>query len=702
MKVGVVGAGVISEVYLKNMTGKYKNLEVLAVADLNMENAKKRAEQFQIAACTVDEIMSNPDVEMIVNLTPVGAHYSVIRQALNAGKHVYTEKTIADTTEHAAELLALAEEQGLYLGAAPDTFMGSAIQAAKAAIDDGLLGEIHSFAISANRNNDLLTSLYPFLRKPGTGILLDYGVYYVTALASILGPVARISGFTAAPYRQRVNIMPMSPEFGQLIDTPNESQVSAIFQLKNGISGTFHIDAESNTLDEAYFAIYGKKGILYLSDPNQFGGEVKFLPNAMDPRHPAQPVTLWSCTPYGNDGDLLGARGIGPAEMAEAISENRPSRASKEMAFHVLEVLEAIHKSNETGAFVQIRSDYDVPAPLHQKPVPITNIGHITFQMKHAEEMLRFYEEALGMKKLFTLTTEDMIESARRAKGDAILPFMRKLFPEGTKLPWIQYMKLSDHQYLELFHPVGAQQYTDLGNREDFYGFKKVNYETDDIQAVYDRVSAFGAVIKEKIHPTMDGAMEFAALDPDGNEIQFTMYGENSRIPLTQDAPRETCSLLKYTTQVALQIHDTINMTNFYCKSLGLKKNFTLTWGDIAEGLEKSGAADPQTVAGLKMMGPMPAIDYIEVAPHQYLEFFHVAGPEKQEERNLSTYYGYQHFCLEVADIHAAWDAVIANGIKPDTEIALGVEGAYQFWLVDPDGNRLELMQYTKDAKQLL
>lgn len=286
MKIGVIGAGMISEVYLQNMIHNYSNLDVMGIADLNMENAKKRAEQFGINAYTVEEMLADSEIEMIVNLTPVNAHYTVVKEALSAGKHVYTEKTIAADTEKAKELLEIAERQGLYLGAAPDTFLGSAYQAARTAIDDGLLGEIHSFVISANRNNEVLLSLVPYLRQPGAGVLLDYGVYYVTALVSLLGPVARVGGVIGKPYKTHTNILPMSPEFGQSMDCPNESQVSAVIQLKSGITGTFHIDTDSNMFDEAVFTIYGTKGILHLSDPNQFGGEVKFQPDYMDPAHP--------------------------------------------------------------------------------------------------------------------------------------------------------------------------------------------------------------------------------------------------------------------------------------------------------------------------------------------------------------------------------------------------------------------------------
>ena len=135
----------------------------------------------------MEEMLDDPEIRMIVNLTPAHTHYSVIRAALEHGKHVYTEKTLTDDINKSAELVRLANEKGLYLGSAPDTFMGAALQTARFAIDSGMLGEIHSFAVSANRNNDILLSLFDFLRKPGGGIVCDYAVYYVTALVKPAG-----------------------------------------------------------------------------------------------------------------------------------------------------------------------------------------------------------------------------------------------------------------------------------------------------------------------------------------------------------------------------------------------------------------------------------------------------------------------------------------------------------------------------------
>lgn len=562
MCVGVIGAGAISDIYLKNMINRFGQLQVAAIAARHIENARKKAEQYGIKACTVEELLADGQIDMVVNLTPVGAHYELIRSALLAGKHVYTEKTLTDDPEKARELLDLAEEKDLYLGCAPDTFLGAAWQTARSLIDGESLGEIHSFAISANRCNDLLLSLFPFLRQPGAGVLYDYGVYYLTALVSLLGPVARVGGIVGRPYPTHRNILPASPDFGNIMDTPNESQVSAVVQLKNGICGTFHIDTDSNAADRAFFAIYGTKGILYLTDPNQFGGTVKFLPNDLDFRKPQELVELWNFSQYGDN-----CRGIGPAEMADAILSGRKNRASKEMACHVLEVLTAILRGGGSGAFIDILSSCDAPEPMKPKSVGIKNLGHVAFQAKDMDAMLHFYGDILGMKRHFTLTTGDFEDSLRRQNG--------------------------------------------------------------------------------------------------------------GQIPL----------------------RDAVNMVNFYTRGLGLNKVMTLTYGDLRETLEKSGQTDTDTLQNLALLADRPWIDYIEAAPHQYIELFHTDGLTKKEHRDLQDVYGYQHICLEVADIHAAWDAVIANGLKPDTPIRPGADGACQFWLVDPDGNRLELMEYAAGGK---
>lgn len=355
LRVGVIGAGAISDIYLSNMINRFDNLEVVCVAARHIERAKVKAEKYGIMACTTDELLKDKSIDMVVVLTPVGTHYELIKAALLAGKHVYTEKTMTDDPAKAKELLDIANEKGLYLGAAPDTFLGGAWQNARAAVDKGLLGEIHSFVISGNRDNDVLTGMFPFLREKGAGILYDYCVYYMTTLVSILGSVAEVSGMLQTPYTKRVGIIKDTPDFGKEYETPNESEVAAVIRLENGITGTLHVDAESNASDRSFYAIYGTKGILYLTDPNGFGGDILFYPNPKN----WDEVVPEKIDIYKDFCD--NSRGIGPSEMADAIINKRPCRPSKEMAYHVLEILAGIMESNEKHEFVKIESTCERP-----------------------------------------------------------------------------------------------------------------------------------------------------------------------------------------------------------------------------------------------------------------------------------------------------------------------------------------------------
>ena len=360
LRVGVVGSGLISGIYLKNMIGRFDILEVAGLCSSHYENAKRRADEFGIPAYeSLDAMLSDGSVDMIVNLTPAPAHEDIIRRALLAGKHVYTEKVMTTSHESARALTDLAREKGLWLGSAPDTFLGAALQTARRAIDGGMIGEVTSFAFAANRDNSFLTSFFRFLNMPFGGVAYDYSVYYFTALCSLLGPVARVAAAVRAPYPTHRDVDPRSKTFGQDIATPNESEISAVITLQSGVSGTAHVNADSVIEDQHFFAIYGTKGILYLPDPNGFGGEVRLQPNWAYDQPPAPARVL-----AGDFGFSDNARGVGPAEMAWSIRMGRPARASAEMATHVLEVIDAIIESGSTNAFVDIASTFERSAPL--------------------------------------------------------------------------------------------------------------------------------------------------------------------------------------------------------------------------------------------------------------------------------------------------------------------------------------------------
>lgn len=355
MKTAVVGCGAISEIYLKNMIHRFQNLEVVACCASHIEHAQKRAEQFGIRACTYEEILQEKEIELVVVLTPAPTHYELIRRALEAGKHVYTEKTMCIDLEDAGHLLKLADEKGLYLGAAPDTFLGSAWQTARKALDDGMIGDVTSFVIHANRDLDVLAGLFSFLRMPGGGICYDYGVYYLTALVSLLGAVHRVCAQVKNRSEIRVSRHPEAKNYGEEFRYPNESQVTAVLELENGVSGSFVLNGDSAIRDLAVFYIYGTKGVLRLTDPNQFGGDVLYIPSSFD-RQGNMGTVLENSFAYSDN-----SRGVGPAEMADAIAQGRGHRACKEMAYHVLEVIECMMRSSESGRFETVLSRCERP-----------------------------------------------------------------------------------------------------------------------------------------------------------------------------------------------------------------------------------------------------------------------------------------------------------------------------------------------------
>lgn len=360
MRVGVVGCGSISGIYLENMIHKYENLEVVACCAAHFENAQKKAEEMGIEARTYEGILEDETIGMVVILTPASTHYGLIKQALEAGKHVYTEKVMTLELEKAKELMELAESKGLYLASAPDTFLGASLQSARKAIDEGLIGEVTGFIACGNRDTGFLASLLPFLRTPGGGICLDYGVYYVTALVSLLGPVKRVSAIVKNPSVKRLNDVPGTKDYGSYYEYPEESQLVSTMEFESGVMGTFAMNGETNEADMATFRIYGTKGTLVLSNPNYFGGQVKLIPNLKGGMVEAETETL----PLGNayDGN---SRGIGPSELVEAIMQQRANRASSQQAYHVMDVLFSILRSSESQRFEAVESTCERPAPFY-------------------------------------------------------------------------------------------------------------------------------------------------------------------------------------------------------------------------------------------------------------------------------------------------------------------------------------------------
>ena len=348
MNIGIVGAGAISDIYLMNLITFFPQIKVVSVCANHIENAQKKAEQYGIEATTLDGMLSDPEVELMVILTPVNTHAGLIKQCLEAGKHVYSEKTIAETADEAKELIQLAADKHLYLGCAPDTFLGASVQQTKRLLDENRIGKVLSFSISINRNNDFLTALFPFLRQPGAGALRDYLVYFVTSLVYLLGPIDEVASFVETPFPSRIGKYPQFSNYGQETPTPNESIVSSIVRLRNGITGTIHENNESNLKEQSSFILYGTEGILHLGNPNNFGDSLTLYPAD----YTEDPEEIVPDLPFRDN-----SRGAGVAEMVSAILSGSRALTDAALALHVLDALESMERSSLEHSFCRILTD---------------------------------------------------------------------------------------------------------------------------------------------------------------------------------------------------------------------------------------------------------------------------------------------------------------------------------------------------------
>jgi predicted dehydrogenase len=354
VKTAIVGCGAISDAYLNTMMNKFKILDVVACCDKNPEKAETTAHKYEIKVLTLAEILADDSIEIVVNLTTPTAHYPVIKQLLEAGKNVYTEKVLSVELEHAAELVEIADQKNLYLGAAPDTFLGSAIQTARYVVDSGMLGDITSCSCTLTRDGDILNRAFPFTTKPGGGIGFDVGIYTITALLSILGPVKEVSGVvqTRKPKRPDYAL----EHFGESFQIECENLMAATIQFECGTIGNMLFDSNSIFIlpEKPSVVLFGTLGVMYMADPNSFGGDVRVILKGNN-----EPFTMQQSHAFSSE-----CRGLGVAEMAWSMRMGRKNRANKELAYHALEVLHGIVKSSATRSNQVMKSTFEKMPPL--------------------------------------------------------------------------------------------------------------------------------------------------------------------------------------------------------------------------------------------------------------------------------------------------------------------------------------------------
>jgi predicted dehydrogenase len=344
VKVGVVGCGNISGIYLENMQAMAP-LEVVAVCDLDLARAQEVGGRCGLQAMTTTEMLETGDIDLVVNLTVPKAHAPVNDEFLLSGKHVYVEKPFALDVESGRRTLELAKAKGLRTGAAPDTFLGAGLQTCRELIDSGAIGEpIGAQAFMMCHGHESWHPSPEFYYEVGGGPLFDMGPYYLTALASLLGPVEAVSGMARATFDERQ--ITSQPRFGKVVPVETPTNILGLLRFAGGALGQVSMSFDVWHHELPHIEIYGTEGSLSAPDPNGFGGPVRIRGRGESAWHEV-PLTKSHAT---------NSRGLGVQDMAIGIREGRPHRASGELAFHVLEVMEGILRAAEQRGEVAIDS----------------------------------------------------------------------------------------------------------------------------------------------------------------------------------------------------------------------------------------------------------------------------------------------------------------------------------------------------------
>ena len=354
IKIGIIGCGNISGIYLENLTHVFKNTEIYACADLMLDRAIAAKEKYQLPyAMTVDELLHCEDIQIVLNLTIPKAHYDVCKAALLAGKHVYVEKPLSLSLAQGNELVQLAKERQLLLGGAPDTFLGAGIQTCRKLIDDGFIGRpVAASAFMVCHGHESWHPDPEFYYQYGGGPMFDMGPYYLTALVSLLGSAKTVCGMTKKTFPQRT--ITSAQKFGKVIDVEVPTHVAGTIEFENGAVASVitSFDIWDSTLPR--LEIYGSLGTIIVPDPNTFGGPV-LLKLSHSNEFKEIPLThIYNAN----------SRGLGVADMARCIHSGETPRASGTLTNHVLEIMHAFQTSSETKQYVTLETTCDKPKPL--------------------------------------------------------------------------------------------------------------------------------------------------------------------------------------------------------------------------------------------------------------------------------------------------------------------------------------------------
>ncbi len=376
IKIGIIGCGVISHTYISNIKAMFPWLEIMACAATTLEKAERVAAQYGIPkALSTEELLKDPEIELVVNLTTPAVHTEINRRVLMAGKHLFCEKPFALTLKEAGEIFTLAKERGLRVGCAPETFLGAGLQTCRRIIDEGFIGR--PIMVTANMTNYGVETWHAspeFYYKKGGGPMLDMGPYYLTALVALLGPISRTACFSSTGRKNRT--IYSNPLRGQNIEVEVPTSYTGILQFASGVHGNINMtfDAWHSTLPK--LEIYGTEGTLLIPDPNMFGGKIKIFRKEKVLDSLNQNFLSGKERPYSTayedlqeipqlyEEPLEYMRGLGIMDMAYALVDGRRHRTNEELVYHVTEALLSFDQSAEGNQVYQMTSTCERPEPI--------------------------------------------------------------------------------------------------------------------------------------------------------------------------------------------------------------------------------------------------------------------------------------------------------------------------------------------------
>jgi len=383
VKIGVVGCGTIADVYVDNLVNRVDNVDVAACCDVRPEAAQALSEKYHIPrVCSFDEMISDPEIVLILNLTIPSAHYDLNMKALAAGKHVYCEKPFAVTFGEVQKSMAFAQEKGLLLTCAPDTFLGYGVQTGRKLIDEGQIGAPVGFSANMMYNGtDLWHPTAEFYYAPGGGPMLDMGPYYLSALCYMLGPIKSIYCVSRKGREER-------RIHGRMVKVEVPTYYACVVEMASGAIGNVNMSFDVWHSDLPKIEIYGQTGAIQVPDPNMFGGKVFLIRGGEVEREVegidgapfeklfamvrgvAKAYHEVTDSPFPEPEGRLNMRGVGVSDACAALAEGRGVRVRGEMVMHIAEALEGVEISAREGRPYLMTTSFERTAPMPEN-VPL-------------------------------------------------------------------------------------------------------------------------------------------------------------------------------------------------------------------------------------------------------------------------------------------------------------------------------------------